>query len=794
MADVTDIERLNYYEGEYLGAVDFEAEQEYHRDMRRRHNIGQHTWGIVTGLDVAQFLNGGANSEVDVYIQPGMAVDGFGREVLVLSPLQLTPDMFADFPLKQSLSIWIAYSQQMIQPSQDQCASASVSNAYSRVQEGYQIVIDPTPPTSDPVIVAGNEVEPPTSPVSPPLPASAGDVVIPPDDSVPYQALPDDNTTATWLVPLGWVTWDGPNQRFLQMDPGLANRGREYVGSVAAVVYAPAGALTIQDRNTPSPLPAGSNGVAAEVEGSLTVDLLLTAKADVWIDGGHLYFKNAAGADGDTPIWMQRIDGTTGGADLHIHIGDNSDAQNKPQRLTVGYGPSNGTSETNVFIVEADGNVDIPSGSLSFGTQQAQILNLSGTNYGIGVQTATLYSRSASDFAWYVGGVYSKTQDDPGGGGSLSMKLDSSGDLTINGALAIDHANLNNAQVNPGLTFGLNSGEGIASKRTAGGNQYGLDFYTASALRMSITNGGQVGIGTASPDAALNLGGGAWDLTNTEGDLKIGNDTYRLKMGVALGGAGAGDGRIRAVGGTNRLILGTGTSDILAIFGSNVGIGTITPGFALDVNGKINAQGLSVNGGASINGGISANGAASINGNASVNGSATVNGNLFVNGTISASGSKAGYLGERFIHRSRKPLQRGDVVVLNSKPTTHFYGLDNRIPIAEVQLANKAHDTHVCGIVDEPVLDDQQIHGIDRAAVGEGNIGLMVTFGAYAHCKVDATVAPIEAGDLLTTSATRGHAQKLDPEAGSPIGSVIGKAMGALAKGKGMIPVLVFHQ
>ena len=50
MANITDIERLNYYEGEFLGATDFQAEQEYHRDMRRRHNVGQHTWGIVSGL------------------------------------------------------------------------------------------------------------------------------------------------------------------------------------------------------------------------------------------------------------------------------------------------------------------------------------------------------------------------------------------------------------------------------------------------------------------------------------------------------------------------------------------------------------------------------------------------------------------------------------------------------------------------------------------------------------------------------------------------------------------------
>lgn len=49
MANLTDIVRLNYYEGEYLGAVDFEAEQVYHRDMRRRHNVGAHSWGIIAG-------------------------------------------------------------------------------------------------------------------------------------------------------------------------------------------------------------------------------------------------------------------------------------------------------------------------------------------------------------------------------------------------------------------------------------------------------------------------------------------------------------------------------------------------------------------------------------------------------------------------------------------------------------------------------------------------------------------------------------------------------------------------
>ena len=70
---------------------------------------------------------------------------------------------------------------------------------------------------------------------------------------------------------------------------------------------------------------------------------------------------------------------------------------------------------------------------------------------------------------------------------------------------------------------------------------------------------------------------------------------------------------------------------------------------------------------------------------------------------------------------------------------------------------------------------------------------MMATLGAYAHCKVDADVAPIEVGDLLTTSPTKGHAQKaLDPA--KAMGAIIGKALGSLKKGKGKIPVIVMLQ
>ncbi len=63
----------------------------------------------------------------------------------------------------------------------------------------------------------------------------------------------------------------------------------------------------------------------------------------------------------------------------------------------------------------------------------------------------------------------------------------------------------NNLTTGNGLSFGLNSGEGIASKRTAGGNQFGLDFYTGFINRMVIRQTGQVGIGTLAPGQYLEV-------------------------------------------------------------------------------------------------------------------------------------------------------------------------------------------------------------------------------------------------------------------------------------------------
>jgi hypothetical protein len=62
-----------------------------------------------------------------------------------------------------------------------------------------------------------------------------------------------------------------------------------------------------------------------------------------------------------------------------------------------------------------------------------------------------------------------------------------------------------------------------------------------------------------------------------------------------------------------------------------------------------------------------------------------------------------------------------------------------------------------------------------------------------AYCLVDADTAPIEVGDLLTSSSTVGHAMKALDHMKS-IGSIIGKALGSLSQGQGLVPVVVALQ
>lgn len=417
--------RLHYYERQYLGAADLEDQQTYLRDMRRRHNVGHHTWGIVTGLLLVEDPVAGDPTAVDVYIQPGMAIDGFGREIIVMSPVKLDPQLFEAFANQQHRSVWIAYDQELANKATGGYAQCKGTDQYGRIQETYKIVVDPKPPTHDDVMVNG-KAENPTS----------TDVPIPADESVPFQEFPDDDNQPTWLVQLGWVNWDGVNVKFIPTNPASRlTDDRSYVGAVAETVYGPvpipdkvdpasdAPRFFIQPRFVPTDPDAAD---FAEIKGRLQVDGRIVAQKDVLLYGSKLHFRDSGGGDGNIPLWMTRTPGPSGtGTDLRIHIGDSASDDNT--RLSIG--PKGTTDERTVLAVRASDVVDIPTGTLAFGATTRQMINLWKDKYGIGIQAGTQYYRTDGGFCWFRGGKHSDTQADPGGG-SLQMSLDASGNLT----------------------------------------------------------------------------------------------------------------------------------------------------------------------------------------------------------------------------------------------------------------------------------------------------------------------------------------------------------------------------
>jgi hypothetical protein len=82
--------------------------------------------------------------------------------------------------------------------------------------------------------------------------------------------------------------------------------------------------------------------------------------------------------------------------------------------------------------ISTPGATIIGSGTVGFGATTRQMLNLNGTQYGIGVQSNTTYFRSAKNFAWYVGGSHNDAELNPGGG-TTSMSLDPNGILSARG-------------------------------------------------------------------------------------------------------------------------------------------------------------------------------------------------------------------------------------------------------------------------------------------------------------------------------------------------------------------------
>jgi hypothetical protein len=137
----------------------------------------------------------------------------------------------------------------------------------------------------------------------------------------------------------------------------------------------------------------------------------------------------------------------------------------------------------------------------------------------------------------------------------------------------------------------------------------------------------------------------------------------------------------------------------------------------------------------------------------------------------------------------------GDIILHNADGAEEFDVDDESVEPGSVlvieaetrlRIADRPYDRRVAGIVSG---GGGTRPGIVLGRNREGNRVPVALFGKVG-CKVDAVYGAIAAGDLLTTSATPGHAMRAEPGECAH-GTVIGKAMSAHNAGRGLIPVLV---
>ncbi len=251
-------------------------------------------------------------------------------------------------------------------------------------------------------------------------------------------------------------------------------------------------------------------------------------------------------------------------------------------------------------------------------------------------------------------------------------------------------------------------------------------------------NTGNVGIGTASPEAKFHLfgGEGIFDGYRTffrhkDAQIRLGNSTATGTWVFGVSGDATDDFILFDVkNGAAQLKFASGKN--ITSFWGNVGIGTETPATKLHVVGDL-----------------------------------TVTGNI-----------AAKYQDVAEWVPATRPMPAGTVVVLEPEQVNRV------IP------STRAYDTAVAGVV-------SQSPGLLLGERGEGKV--MVATTGQVKVRVDATRGAIHVGDLLVTSGKEGLAMRSEPlsiggQSMHRPGTLLGKALQPLSEGQGEILVLLTLQ
>lgn len=148
-------ERNRYFYGKLLTVRDFETEQRYMNDKRRLANRLLHGVGVVSGLQVI------AVDDKSISVETGVAIDAFGREIVVPSPVTLklsTIRGFTNNEYAKNVYLCIAYDEKGKEPVHSVTHSGNHEeiSEYNRLYETYKLFIREEAP--DPASIGINQL------------------------------------------------------------------------------------------------------------------------------------------------------------------------------------------------------------------------------------------------------------------------------------------------------------------------------------------------------------------------------------------------------------------------------------------------------------------------------------------------------------------------------------------------------------------------------------------------------------------------------------------------------------
>src|SRR5262245_43255409 len=223
----TQVLRPIFSENQILGAADVNGIVTHARGARERHNRFLHSWGIAFGLQLTTEDRQDTSGKcVEGSVQPGIAIDGTGREIVVTEAFRLSEDLFDQLNVAENITdpnnppkypvFIVGRDQRQQQPAISR--SACFRGEPTRTTEGFEIgfgrVGDAANLDEQPLPELGQDVSP---------------------------------SIGAWKILLGFVQWNGTH--FTAKNDDADGIARRYVGVNAEDVASPSGSLTLRSND-----------------------------------------------------------------------------------------------------------------------------------------------------------------------------------------------------------------------------------------------------------------------------------------------------------------------------------------------------------------------------------------------------------------------------------------------------------------------------------------------------------------------------------------------------------------